>query len=172
MKQSKSQPGHTLIEIIVVVAIVVIISGTIGASLSTLSPQRLESEVTQLLGDLSWAKSMSLSTHYHYRIDFDALNDGVLDAADNNTYIIYRVDPNGIEPDVVVRRADLDIDANGIIVSHGVTSVPALEFEFLYPRGDVNTAINDPLEIELWRGRFGARITIRNLTGYISWEPL
>jgi len=167
----KLKLGFSLTEFILVVAIIAMVSVTIGISLSSLSPRKLENEVQKLVGDLAWARSMSISTHNHYRIDFDIVENGAIDAADLNTYIIYRVDPTNLTSEVAVKRRVLNVD--GIDLIPGVVPPsPLVEFDFRNPQGSLNDVVADPLIIQLWSGSDGVNITIRNLTGHVSWERL
>lgn len=162
--------GFTLIEVVVIVAIIALVSVTIGGSISSLSPRKLESEVQKLIGDLFWARTMAVSTGYHYLVDFNIDDsDNLIDADDNMTYIIYKVDPDDLTaaPRVAKRRI-LDVDSIFRLINGTDDSI--LNFTFMHPQGNLNTTISDPVTITLERSNAGANITIRNSTGHISWE--
>lgn len=174
MSKANYLSGFTLVEVVMIVAIISLISVTIGVSLSSFSPRELESEVQKLVGDLAWAKSMAISTHHHYRVEFDIDSNATIDVADNNTYLIYKVDPDGIEADLVVKRRALSLDdVGGINLTNGTDPIlPILNFSFMNPQGNLDPVIADPVTIELQRSNNRVGITIRNLTGHISWERL
>ena len=161
--------GFTIVEMAVLVAIIALVSATIGVSISTLSPRKLESEVQKFIGDLSWAKSMAVSTRYHYLVDFNIDGDADVDNADNMTYMIYKVDPDDLTADPgVVKRRILSVDS--IVRLINGTGGDLLNFTFMSPQGNLNTTISDPVTITLERSNAAANVTIRNLTGHISWE--
>ncbi|MBU2044392.1 MAG: prepilin-type N-terminal cleavage/methylation domain-containing protein [Candidatus Omnitrophica bacterium] len=167
---NRQKSGFTLVEFIMVIAIISMISVTIGVSPSTLTPRKLENEVQKIVGDLNWARAMAISTGYHYRIDFDINNDTVVSSTDNNTYIIYKVDPADLVNGTPVKRGVLRVD--GINLTHSSPAVPIYLFEFISPQGGLNSTVLDPLTIHLELSGAASNITVRNLTGYISWDRL
>ncbi|MCF7907601.1 MAG: prepilin-type N-terminal cleavage/methylation domain-containing protein [Candidatus Omnitrophica bacterium] len=174
LKRTNFLSGFSLVEIVVVVAIIALVSVTVGVSLSTLAPRELENEVQKLTGDLAWAKSMSISTHFHYKVDFDINSDNAITFADNVTYIIYTIDPDDLTVppvETVVKRRILSVDRITLIPGLG-GPVTLLNLSFMTPQGNLNTTISDPVTIQLQKGSAVANVTIRNLTGHISWERL
>ncbi|MFA7677075.1 MAG: prepilin-type N-terminal cleavage/methylation domain-containing protein [Candidatus Omnitrophota bacterium] len=163
MKTLNFKKGFTLIEIMIVTAIIALISVTIGVSFSVVSSRYLETQTQKLAGDLSWVRAMARATRQDYLINFDVDGDTTLDGS----YTIFKIDPDGIEPDSIVGRKKIDVDGLVLQSAPGTT-----EFSFNHVSGGLNSAIADPLVIELWRRGARANITIRSLTGHISWERL
>jgi len=162
--------AFTLVELILVTAIIAMISVTIGVSLRSMNPRKLENEVQRLVSDLSWAKSMAVTTHYDYLVDFDVDADGDVDPGDNRTYIISRVDIYTAAA-TAVKRGVLAVDSLSLTPGPGGPS-PLLNFSFMNPQGNLNDSISDPVTITLGRSNTAANVTIRNVTGHISWERL
>ncbi|MCG2711378.1 MAG: prepilin-type N-terminal cleavage/methylation domain-containing protein [Candidatus Omnitrophica bacterium] len=65
----------TLVELMVVVAIVGIISTASLLSISYTDSRRLETETRRIIGDLCWARKMAVARHINYIVDFDIVNE-------------------------------------------------------------------------------------------------
>ncbi|MCP4652136.1 MAG: prepilin-type N-terminal cleavage/methylation domain-containing protein [Candidatus Omnitrophica bacterium] len=69
-----NKKGVTLIELIVVMAIVAIISGGAVVSFSLVDSRRLKAETNTLLADLWWAGEMATAKRKDYIVNFDTSN--------------------------------------------------------------------------------------------------
>jgi len=65
----------TLIELIVVLAIISAVSGMTMLSFSIIDSRRIKSEMNSLLADISWTREMALSKHQDYIISFNISTD-------------------------------------------------------------------------------------------------
>lgn len=66
--------GFSLIELVVVVAIIAIISASLVISFSSLSGTRLDAEARKIVTDISWARARAAAMHTHQAISFDPVN--------------------------------------------------------------------------------------------------
>ncbi|MGR3219142.1 MAG: GspH/FimT family pseudopilin [Candidatus Anammoxibacter sp.] len=91
IKYLHNRKGFTLIEILVVVAIVAIVSGIGASTYFRLKPTiRVNGAARQIVGDMMWAKMRAVSENNNYVITF-GINEGDFS---NNTYNIYDVNNN------------------------------------------------------------------------------
>lgn len=138
--------AFTLIEIIVVVAILSIISVYIGISFSAIPARELESQARKLISDLYRTREMSVTMRQDFIVDFDVAN---------KNYTIYK---DSIAPANFLELKHLNID------SISITPQPE-NISFSYPRGTTQTksiTLNHKGKIE--------RIAIFSSTGYITWD--
>ncbi len=110
------RPGTTLIELVVVTAIIAVISAFAIVSFSLLGSRQLDADARRIVSDLGWARELSSARHENYIIDFDLVNE---------RYIIYR---NSVGLGNEIKRQKLSVD----LVS--VTPLP-LQIQFSYPKG-------------------------------------
>ena len=115
-RKEEEMKGFTLIELVIVVAIIAVISAGALISLSTIGPKRLEAEARKIVSDLCWARQMAVAIHQNYIVDFEPVNE---------RYIIYR---GSVDPANEIKRQNLEVD----LVS--VVPLPA-QLQFNFPRG-------------------------------------
>ncbi|MBU1044475.1 MAG: prepilin-type N-terminal cleavage/methylation domain-containing protein [Candidatus Omnitrophica bacterium] len=65
----------TLVELMVVVAIVGILTTASLLSISYVDSRRMETETRRIIGDLCWARKMAFTRHSNYIVDFDIVNE-------------------------------------------------------------------------------------------------
>jgi len=65
----------TLIELIVVLAIIGAFTGMTMLSFSLVDSRRIKSEMNSILADISWAREMALSKHENYTVSFNISTD-------------------------------------------------------------------------------------------------
>jgi type IV fimbrial biogenesis protein FimT len=100
-----NQKGFTLIEFIVVIAIIVVVAGILIPVYFTMKPTiRLNGAARQIQGDLMWAKMRAVSENNDYAIVFGSAGATGPDLS-NNTYYIYD-DNNGDFNDPAVPDAN------------------------------------------------------------------
>ncbi|MFH1771694.1 MAG: type II secretion system protein [Candidatus Omnitrophota bacterium] len=90
--------GFTLVEMVVVIGILGLISAASIISFWRLAPKRLDAEARMVVGDISWARDMSLARQTQYIVNFDT-------AADE--YTIYN---QSINPVNLILRKKLQTD--------------------------------------------------------------
>ena len=144
--KKKSLTGFTLMEIIVVVAIISILTGYTAISFSLISPRKIEAETRKLVSDLCWVRDMAVARHNNFVIDFDTAN---------RSYYIYQ---NSISPANLIERKVLNVDA--------VFTPPApTNIHFYSPKGATESK-----QITLSYGGKSRQITVFSETGYIKWQ--
>lgn len=126
LRRKMFQAGFSLIELIVVIAIIAIISGLGLSSFSTLSGDKLEGDARKIVNNLSWLRQMAVAgTQYipagsrqNYIAAFDTVNE---------TYTIYQ---GSINPNNLIKSQNLSPGVN--LVS--VLPLPA-QLTFSFPQG-------------------------------------
>lgn len=144
--------GFTMIELIVVVAIISLLCAAGMFSVSTMFSQRLDAEAHKLLADLYWARERAVSRHLDYIVDIDAGSDD---------YAIYE-DRNGdgnMDADEQVKSQHLEVDIT--------SSLQDLTFQ--PPLGEVLLNPSNADEIDLDYGtKKTRRLEINEETGYVG----
>lgn len=143
----KRNGAFSLIEIIIVVAVISILSVYTGVSFALLGPRRLQAQTRKLVSDLCWVRDMAAARHHNFIVDFDT-------AA--RSYSVYQDDL-----DDFIERKSLDVDAVSI-------DLPSSTFQFNYPRGTLST--NQNIHIILTQGSRTQTVTIFSATGYVRWQ--
>jgi len=72
---SMKKKNVTLIELIVVLAIISAFSAMTMLSFSIIDKRRIKSEMNSILADISWTREMALSKHENYTISFNTSTD-------------------------------------------------------------------------------------------------
>ena len=126
VKIKMSLTGFTLIELIVVIAIIAIISGLGLTSFSTLSGDRLEGDARKIVNDLSWLRQMAAAGNQYIpagsRQNYIAVFNTV-----NETYTVYQ---GSTIPSNLIKTQSLSPGVN--LVS--VLPLPA-QVTFNFPQG-------------------------------------
>ena len=94
IKYIRNQKGVSIIEILVVVAIIAIVVGMILPSYFRLKPTiRINGAARQIMGDLMWAKMKAVSENNNYVVVFGEAGPDLT----NNTYTIYDDNENDFD---------------------------------------------------------------------------
>jgi Tfp pilus assembly protein PilE len=83
--------GTSLVELVVVIAIVSIVIAVAGVSYSTLNAPQLDTNARKIASDITWAKERAITIHQHHAIRFNTAN---------KSYAIYKT-PTGTTADIV-----------------------------------------------------------------------
>lgn len=145
MRENKA---FSLIELIVVIAIVSILSSYVGVSFVSFGSKQLEAQTMKLGNDLCWIREMAVSGHRNFIVDFDTAN---------KSYSIYR---DTFNPANLIEKKNLDIDTISIIPS-------PTRLQFTCPKGTL-TPNQQKIITLIYKGR-SSTITLYPLTGYIAW---
>jgi len=140
--KKKSLTGFTLMEIIVVVAIISILTGYTAISFSLISPRKIEAETRKLVSDLCWVRDMAVARHQDFRIDFDRVNRAYNISQDGN----------------LISSKTLDVGM--IFIDPTPTNI-----YFYSPKGTTESK-----QITLSYGGKSRQITVFSETGYIKWQ--
>jgi len=162
--------GFTLIEIIIVVAILAIAALLAIPMLSTAADTQLRSAANMIAADLEYARSMAISTQQKYSVVFSSTNESyevrdsvgnVIDNPINAGSPLSIVFPNDSRLSrVVVVSADFDGDTD-----------EAVTFDYLGSPYSGLPPDDTPLssgEIHLQADSFKMRVEIEQVTGYIT----
>lgn len=138
------QSGFSLIELMVVIAIIAVMAGASIVSFSSLTGSRLDADARKMVADLCWARQMAVATHQDYIVDFDLVN---------SRYIIYR---GSIAVANEVKAQNLTATLTSVL------PVPA-QITFLFPTGTAQTK-----QVNLdYQGKTKQIVAFAN-TGYVK----
>lgn len=70
----EKRTSFTIIEIVIVVAIIAMISVPLVISFSTIGSHRLEAEARKIVANILWARQRTIATHQHHALNFDPVN--------------------------------------------------------------------------------------------------
>lgn len=136
--------GFSLIELMVVIAIIAVMAGASIVSFSSLTGSRLEADARKMVADLCWARQMAVATHQDYIVDFDLVN---------TKYTIYR-------GSIAVANEVKEQNLTATITS--VLPVPT-QITFSFPSGVAQTK-----QVNLnYQGKTKQIVTFAN-TGYVK----
>ena len=136
--------SFTLIESIVVIAIIGAVAAMTGVSITVIDSRQLKSDIHRLLADLQWAREMAMTRHQDYTVSIDI---------SNNSYTI----TGDSEP----RRLAVDITNNT-----NITTITFSSHLGDLPAGRITNFTGDRF-IELgYRTRTPKRIRLESETGY------
>jgi len=139
--------GFTLIEIMVVLAIIGVLTGVIGVSFSSLSPKQLDAQARELASDLAAVRDLAVARHHDHTVAFDTVN---------LRYEVYRGDPL---TGTLLDTEQMDIGG----VALNPAALTTLTFEALY-------GTTQDLVITLTHRGRTRQVTVFGQTGYIRWD--
>ncbi|MBI4846907.1 MAG: prepilin-type N-terminal cleavage/methylation domain-containing protein [Candidatus Omnitrophica bacterium] len=133
----------SIIELVVVVAIIGIISASSLVSIDRSASLKLEGQTRMIVGDLTWARELAVSQHDDFIVQFDTANE---------SYIIYKGSIGG----TIYKNRKLEVDI--------VSVVPAPEdISFYFPDG---TSQSKQVNLS-YRGNT-RQVNIFDETGYVK----
>lgn len=123
---SKRRPAFTLIELMVVIAIIAIVSSIGVASFSKLTGDRLTTDARKIVNDLCWARQRAVAIHRQHRVTFNLTTE---------SYQIFD-DLNG---DSVFDPATEEIKRQNLSVGVDLFSLvpPTTNLTFTFPQGSL-----------------------------------
>ena len=134
----------TLIELMVVIAIIGVLAAASLLSFTTLAGERLEADTRKVAADLCWARHMAVATHQNYIVDFDIVNE---------RYVIYR---GSIAVNNQLKSQNLIVDLVSVIPG------PA-QITFSFPQGTASTQ-----QINLGFQGKAKQVNVFGNTGYVK----
>ena len=159
------QSGFTLVELLIVIAIISIAALTAIPMMSSAASMQIRSAANMLTADLEYAKSMAISRAQNFSVVFDA-------AADT-----YRIEDQygNVLPHPVKKGFNYVIDFQNDgrldkvdIVSVDFDSTSEVKFDYLgSPYNENDTPLNNGV-VNLQAGSTNTTITVEPVTGYIS----
>ena len=144
---SDSKNSFTLVETIVVLAIIAVVSTMTIVSFTLVDSRRIKSEMFRMLSDFSWTREMAISKHQDYTISFDTSND---------TYDIRDASGNLAKPTVRLNLVDI------------TTAPNTITFESPFGRMSLNP--NNADTITLVKGSKTIDIQLFKETGYARFD--
>ena len=110
--------GFTLVEVVIVLAITVIVSGVAAVSLGSLEKKRISAACDELVGDLRYAQRMAVLQGREYSVQFDTLNNGyeLYYTKNSGTNVLEKVLDKQVSFDNGVTL--LSVNASGRLVSY------------------------------------------------------
>jgi prepilin-type N-terminal cleavage/methylation domain-containing protein len=170
LKPKIVQHGFTMLELMVVLAIIAIAAAIVVPIASSAGSMQLRAAVTMVAADLEYAKSMSISRGQRYSVVFDSTNEEYRIADPNGTTIAHPV--NVGHPYAVNFRNDSRL--SGVdIVSAGFDGVSTVAFDYLgipysVPGVGSPTALLSAGVIRLRAGGIERTVSVEPVTGYIT----
>jgi prepilin-type N-terminal cleavage/methylation domain-containing protein len=146
----KLNSGFTIIELMVVIAIVGILSVTIGISFSLTPTKIVAAEAQKLVANLAWARQMALAQSTDHIVDFDLAN---------TAYTIYE---GAIVASNAIATKNMDLDSVSI-----TPSPDSITFSFVHVVG--TSPDEDDKVITLTKGGVTESIEVFAETGCIQW---
>jgi len=169
MKLRIVRHGFTMIELMVVVAIIAIAAAIVVPMASSAGSMQLRAAVTMVAADLEYAKSMSISRGQRYSIVFNSTTESYRIADENGTTISHPIKGPSF-PYVVDFRNDSRLN-HVEIVSADFDDASAVGFDYLgipYSVTGSPAALLEPGVITLQAGTATRTISVEPVTGYIS----
>jgi type IV fimbrial biogenesis protein FimT len=159
--------GFTLVELLIVVAIISIAALTAIPMMSSAASMQIRSAANMLAADLEYAKSLAISRAQNFSVVFDAASD---------TYRIEDQDGN-VLPHPVKKGFDYIIDFQNDgrldkvdIISVDFDSTSQVTFDYLgspYNGSNSNNALNSGV-VNLQAGGITTTVTVEPVTGFVS----
>lgn len=137
--------SFSLVEVIVVIALVSMLSIFSAISFSSITPKNLETQTRKLANDLRWVRDMAYARHRNFIVEF---------LPGQKQYLIYK---DSISTANFLERRSLDVGSMAIVPT-GST-----QLQFNYPKG---TAASN-MQILLSQGAETNSIIVFNETGYV-----
>jgi prepilin-type N-terminal cleavage/methylation domain-containing protein len=142
--------GFTLIEFIVVIAIIAVLSAVGIVSFSSLTGDKLTSDARKLVNDLCWARQMAVARNQNYIIDFNTTSE---------RYSIYNT---SISP---ANQLKIQILSPGIDLVSVTPAAPVVFNTFSFPK-PASIATNSNITLSA-QGKT-ATVQVFNTTGYVK----
>jgi type II secretion system protein H len=169
LKPKIVQRGFTMIELMVVLAIIAIAAAIVVPIASSAGTMQLRAAVTMVAADLEYAKSMSISRGQTYRVSFDGTNEQYRIMDPNGTTIKHPVKGPAFDYAVDFRT---DRRLNGVdIVSVTFDGASTVGFDYLgipYSVGASPGPLQNTGVITLQAGGLTRTVSVEPVTGYIS----
>jgi len=167
----RTQKGMTLIELAVLSAMLSILALSVAPSIVTpIQSIRLNNAAQKLAADIRYARSLALSHHKVYGVDFDQNNDSTLDGTG---YSVFEID-GGTQTTIndPHRNGNFVMDYSAAEYSGvSITSAGSVEIRvdaFGKPYNSAGTALTSPLTITLTNGSLTRNVTVTNETGFVE----
>ncbi len=144
--------GMTLLELIVVIAVIMILTAAGMVSFSLIDTRRLKSQADTLISDIWWARQVVSATNHDYNIFFDK---------PHNSYCLY--DDSLYNFTSCTGVSHLDITRLDVQIQ----SAPA-NIVVYAPWGQLEANPVANTTIILSRGKKTKTLTISNATGYVT----
>ncbi len=161
--------GFTMLELLVVVAIIAIAAAIVVPMASSAGTMQLRAAVTMVAADLEYAKSMSISRGKRYSVVFDSGAESYRITDPNGTTISHPIKGPGSAYAVDFRGDGRLKDVE--IVSASFDGPSAVSFDYLgipYSAGATPAALLNPGVITLRAGGSTRTVQVEPVTGYIS----
>jgi type IV fimbrial biogenesis protein FimT len=159
--------GFTLVELLIVVAIISIAALTAIPMMSSAASMQIRSAANMLAADLEYAKSLAISRAQNFSVVFDAASD------------TYRIEDQygNVLPHPVKKGFDYIIDFQNDgrldkvdIISVDFDSTSQVKFDYLgspYNGSNSNNALNSGV-VNLQAGGITTTVTVEPVTGFVS----
>ena len=169
-KEYKSiDAGFTVIEIIIVVAILAITAMMAVPMFGTAADMQLRSASNMIAADLEYAKNLAITQQKNHSVVFDTASETYEVRDDTGTVIGHPVNASGSFVVDFANDSRLDqVDITGADFDPG--SEVSITFDYLgspYSGTSPGTAMNAG-SIDLQAGTFTATITVEPITGYVK----
>lgn len=171
LKPKIVQHGFTMLELMVVLAIIAIAAAIVVPIASSAGSMQLRAAVTMVAADLEYAKSMSISRGQRYSVVFDSGTESYRITDPNGTTIKHPVKGPTFDYAVDFRS---DSRLSGVdIVSAGFDGVSTVAFDYLgipysVPGVGSPTALLSAGVIRLRAGGIEKTVSVEPVTGYIT----
>ena len=151
-KKMGFRTGFTLIELMVVIAIIATLSALSMVSFSSLTGNRLTLDARAIAADLCWMRQMAVAKHRNQIVVFDTSSE---------SYTLYDDLDTDSTPDAneEIKRRTLSV---GIDVS---SVIPSLQFYFVFPQGNTSSAGTTTITLNA-QGKTRT-VQVFNNTGYV-----
>ena len=170
--QRKNQWGVTLIELTILMAVAGILAMIVMPDIITsLQTLRLNNAAQKLAMDIRYARSLALSHHSTYGIDFDLDNDN---AVDGDGYSVFQL-VSGTQTTITDphRNGSMIMDYNSMPEYAGVTITSAGSVQiridsFGKPYNASGTALSSALTINLQVGSLTRSVRVTQQTAFVE----
>lgn len=157
VRELHSLTGFTVLELIIVIAVIAILAGTSLLSFSSLTGTKLDSDTRKIVSDLCWARQTAVATRTNYITDFDLANE---------RYTVYRdINGNGTpEANEEIQKRSLTADLASFTDFLGTPVAPE-RITFSFPSGTTQDRL-----VNLSYQARTRQVSVYGNTGYVKMQ--
>jgi len=143
-----NKKGMTLIEILMVIVLITIIIGVGISGITRYGTLRLSGEAAELVGDLRYARQMSVTEQIHYavRFNFDENSYQIIKYGDEENIVKTKIFPAGTEMEKIEECFEVKFTLFGAAFKSGKVLLKGEDFEKIIeirPSGFIHVERND-----------------------------